>query len=120
MDTAKEKFNEGDTVYVLISKRIGVSFEIVEKTFIAYSRNINKKISLYDFSKPHNTINILPPHRVFKSIEDAMIYGIICFIQEKEPNININKNIDVFDQYIIIERKHPHLILKYMDYIIVG
>lgn len=65
-------------------------------------------------------INILPPHLVFKTIEDAIIYGIICFIEEKEPNIIINKNMDVFDQYDTIEKKHPDLILKYMDYIIVG
>lgn len=118
MDAIKSKFIAGDTVYVLTTKRIGVNLEIVKKIFLSYE-NCDRRVSLRDLSQSHNTINLIEADQVFKSIEDATIYGIIYFITIKEPNIIINNNMDFFDQYYKIEKEHPDLILKYIDYIMV-
>lgn len=112
-----DKFEVGDTVYVLDAKeRNGTKISIVEKIFNAYTNTTYQKASLKD--EDSDLTLIVNSWAIFKSEEDASKFAIIHLINSKEPDISINNEMNLSDQYQLVENEHAELILKYMGNII--
>ena len=116
MDMEKNKFVNGDDVYVIDSKeRNGTVIEIVKMPFNGYTDSTYRKATLLNSGNTYTTVN---SWAIFKTKDDAAKFAIIHLIKTKEQDSIINIDINVHDQYLDIEKNHPELILKYMKHII--